>query len=254
MCDATVWAPLRPRLDAVLHQGGRVDGPDGNDAAFSVFDPGARTDIGAMAEALLARAPARFALAGHSMGGRIALEVVRRAPQRVQRLALLSTGCQPLAAGEPGERERAGRARLQALARRDGVAAMAREWVQGMVHPQRLGDADLVEAIVAMMARRSVATFEAQIRALLGRPDAEPVLRGLRMPTLMLCGQDDAWSPPERHRAMAACAPGARLVLVPQAGHMVTLEQPEAVAAAMVDWLLRSADAPDELGADPLRA
>ncbi len=162
-----------------------------------------------MAEKVLREAPPRFALAGHSMGGRVALEVLRRAPERVAALALLDTGVAPLAAGEAGEREAAGRHELLALAREQGMAAMAARWVQGMVWAPRLSDTALVQGVIDMFARRSADMFAAQIRALLARPDAGSLLAGIRCPTLVLCGEQDSWAPAARHREMAEKIPGA---------------------------------------------
>jgi pimeloyl-ACP methyl ester carboxylesterase len=87
-----------------------------------------------------------------------------------------------------------------------------------------------------MMARSSAEVFAAQIRALLARPDAGALLPAIRCPTLVLCGQDDSWAPAPRHREMAANIPGSRLVLVPDCGHMCTMERPEAVTRALLDW------------------
>ena len=127
--------------------------------------------IEAMAGHVLDMAPAgRFALAGHSMGGRVALKVLRRAPERVERLALLDTGFQNLAAGEAGEKERAGRHQLLALDRAEGMRAMGAQWARGMVHPSRIGT-PVFEAILQMIARNTPDMFEAQIRALLARRD-----------------------------------------------------------------------------------
>ena len=129
-----------------------------------------------MAEKVLREAPPRFALAGHSMGGRVALEVLRRAPERVAAIALLDTGVQPLAAGEAGEREAAGRHELLQIAREQGMAAMAARWVQGMVWKPRLDETALVDGVIDMFARSSAEMFAAQIRALLARPDAGGLL------------------------------------------------------------------------------
>jgi pimeloyl-ACP methyl ester carboxylesterase len=202
-----------------------------------VADHGLSDTLGAMAERILERAPPRFALAGHSMGGRVALEVVARAPHRVTRLALLDTGYEALAPAEAGERERAGRYRLLDIAKRDGMLVMARDWARGMVHPARLTDAPLMESIYAMIARATVAHFEAQIRALLARPDRTALLAGLRVPTLVLCGHDDSWAPLTRHQDMARRIPSSHLVDVPEAGHMSTMERPEAVTSALRAWL-----------------
>ena len=173
------------------------------------------------------------------MGGRIALEVLRRAPDRVAGIALLDTGIQPLAAGEAGQREVAGRQELVQLARDRGMAQMAARWVQGMIWGPRLHETALVAAVIEMFTRSSAETFAAQIRALIARPDASALLPGIRCPALVLCGEQDGWAPAERHREMAARIPDAQLVLVPECGHMSTLERPEAVTSALIDWYER---------------
>ena len=189
-----------------------------------------------MAEKVLREAPPRFAVAGHSMGGRVALEIFRRSPERVTAIALLDTGATPLATGEAGEREAAGRHELLAIAREHGMAAMARKWVQGMIWPARLNEAPLVASVVEMMARSTAGIFAAQIRALLARPDATGLLPQIRCPALLLAGEDDTWAPASRHGEMAARIPAARLVIVPQCGHMSTLERPDAVTSALLEW------------------
>jgi len=223
VCDATVWHAQVASLAGPWH--------------IQVAAHGAASSLGEMAEGVLAIAPARFALAGHSMGGRVALEIMARAPQRVARLALLDTGFEALPAGEAGERERAGRYRLRDIARRDGMLAMGREWARGMVHPRRLGDDAFMEVIHRMIARAPLALFEAQIQALLARPDRTGLLTQIQVPTLVLCGAEDSWSPLARHADMARRIPGSRLVVVPDCGHMSTLEQPAAVTAALRTWL-----------------
>jgi len=190
-----------------------------------------------MAEQVLAGAPASFLLAGHSMGGRVALEILRRAPQRVVKLVLLDTGCEPLASGEPGERETEQRQRLVALSHREGIRSMGREWLRGMLPESRWNDEMLVESILAMMERKTPQIHAAQIRALLARPDASAVLTGISCPTLLLCGREDRWSPVVRHEQMAARIPGAVLAVIEDAGHMTTMERPESVSAAMRDFL-----------------
>jgi len=223
MCDETVWRHQVAVLGA---------GRDIQVAEHALSDT-----LGGMAERILDTAAPRFALAGHSMGGRVALEVVARAPERVSRLALLDTGYEALAQGEAGDREKAGRYRLLGIAQRDGMLAMARDWALGMVHPGRLDDRELMDSIHTMIARAGVAQFEAQIRALLARPDRTDLLKVLRLPTLVLCGEDDGWSPIARHELMARLIDGSRLVGVPDCGHMSTMEKPEAITTAMLAWL-----------------
>jgi pimeloyl-ACP methyl ester carboxylesterase len=223
MCDDTVWSQQVAML--------------GTGCEVQIAEHGLSNSLDAMAQRILEKAPQRFALAGHSMGGRVALEVMARAPERVTRLALLDSGYEALALGEAGDREKAGRYRLLEMARRDGMLAMAQEWARGMVHPERLSDAQLMTAIHSMIAHAGVAKFEAQIHALLTRPDRTPLLTTLRLPTLLLCGREDSWSPLARHEDMARLIPGSRLVVVANSGHMSTMEQPEAVGAAMLAWL-----------------
>ena len=194
---------------------------------------GMARDLAAMVNA---RRPARVVLVGHSMGGRVALEIQRRAPQRLAGLALLDTGFRGRAAGEAGQRERENRHALLAKARQDGMRAMGGTWLQGMVHPERLDDETLVEAILAMIERKDPDTFAAQIDALLARPDATEQLAGIACPTLLLCGRQDAWSPLERHEEMAGLIPGSRLEVIEEAGHMSPMERPAAVARALDHW------------------
>jgi pimeloyl-ACP methyl ester carboxylesterase len=226
MCDASVWMPLLPALSP--------------QADCRIVDHGDADSLAGMARRLLEQAPARFALAGHSMGGRVAVEVMRLAPGRVTHLALLDTGYKARPAGPAGEDEARKRHALLEIARQQGVRAMAAQWVQGMLEPARLSDAALVEEIVAMFARKSADIFAAQIRALLGRPDASPVLREVRVPTLVACGRADSWSPLAQHEEIAALLPAHEPVhAIDDAGHMSTMEQPLATAQLMLHWLRR---------------
>jgi pimeloyl-ACP methyl ester carboxylesterase len=223
MCDAAVWAPQVQALSDIVD--------------CCVIDYGLRDSLADMAQQVLTSAPAeRFALAGHSMGGRVALEVVRMAPERVERLALMDTGTHPLAAGEAGDKERAGRMALLAMAQTQGMLAMGAQWLRGMVHPDVLGT-PLFESILDMLERSNPAQFAAQIKALLTRPDAAPVLPHISCPTLLLTGEQDLWSPPQQHAAMAEIIAGAQLRIIAHSGHMSTMEQPSAVARAMRQWL-----------------
>nr|WP_315463598.1 alpha/beta hydrolase [uncultured Rhodoferax sp.] len=229
MCDGAVWEPMRSGLPAGCNTW--------------VADYGLSNSLQAMAELVLAGAPeGSFALAGHSMGGRVALEVLRLAPQRVSHLALLDTGHLPRAAGEAGAEEARKRYALLEVARTQSVRAMAQAWVQGMVAPDRLHNAELIERIVAMFARKSADVFAAQIDALLHRPDASAVLRTVAVPTLLQCGAQDAWSPPAQHEAMRALVPHAVLDLIDHAGHMAPMEQPQAVAASLSRWLQQTGE------------
>jgi pimeloyl-ACP methyl ester carboxylesterase len=183
-----------------------------------------------MAQRLLESAPDRFALAGHSMGGRVALEVCRLAPERVSHLALLDTGHAPLAVGEAGQQEALKRHALLALARERGV------------HPDRLADTGLIEQILDMFERKSADDFERQIRALLGRPDGAPVLQSLAMPTLVLTGRQDSWANVAQHEAMHRLTgpkAAAALEVIEDSGHMVPMERPAELTQALLRWLAR---------------
>ena len=191
--------------------------------------------IVAMAEAVLGWAPPRFALAGHSMGGRVAFQVYRLAPERVTKIAVLNTG-----SDARNDTEEPGRRKLLAIARTQGMRAMAVEWLKGMLPPYRQQDTPLVEEIIQMFERKSPDLFEIQMLALLGRPNASPLLPHILCPALVLTGQDDTWSPPARHLQMAQSIRRSELVIVPKCGHMSTMERPDEVTAAMREWLVRT--------------
>ena len=223
MCDVTSWGAVPSGLP---------------DFDCRVVDHGQADSLVQMAEQLLAQAPARFALAGHSMGGRVALEVMRLAPERVTHLGLFDTGHLPKPAGAAGDEEVRKRMALLTMARTQGVRAMASEWIKGMVAPHRLGDAPLIDSILAMFERKSADIFERQLRALIERPDATAVLQAVQVPTLVLCGELDAWSPPAQHQAIADLIPARpAIVAIPDCGHMAMQEKPEAVVHAMRQWL-----------------
>jgi pimeloyl-ACP methyl ester carboxylesterase len=223
ICDQTVW---QAQIDGLADM-----------AECSVADYGSLDSLTAMAEAALRTAPDRFSVAGHSMGGRVALEIYRRAPERVARIALLNTGYLPLAAGAAGEEEKRKRGELVALAQSQGMRAMLRQWLPPMIDSRRINDAALVNSIVEMMSRKTPEIFAAQVRALLGRPDASGVLEQIRRPALLLTGREDGWSPPAQHQAMSAKIPGSRVVIVPDSGHMSMMEQPAEVTSALRAWL-----------------
>lgn len=221
-CDQEVWKHQTRRLSQI--------------ATVRVVDYGTSDSIEKMAEAVLRNAPPEFAVAGHSMGGRVAYEILRRVPERVTGLALLDTAYRPFAGGEHGERERAERLRLVDIARKQGMRTMARDWVQIMVHPARLSDHPLIDSIVEMFARKTAEIFAGQIKALLERPNAAPVLSTIRCPTLVLCGRQDAWSTLPTHREIASRITGSKLVIVENAGHLAPMERPDCVTKAIAAW------------------
>jgi pimeloyl-ACP methyl ester carboxylesterase len=219
-------------------------------AVTSVADYGSLDSLPAMAAGVLQDAPGDLVLVGHSMGGRVALEAYRQAPQRIRGLVLLDTGYQGRPNDDIGERERVERMELVELARRSGMRLMGQQWVRRMVHPDRLDDQSLMEPILRMIERKTPAIFEAQQRALLARPDAMQLLAHIACPTLVLCGREDAWSPPSRHEDMARRIPTSELVIVERCGHMSPMEQPQVVAAALTEWL-RSINCEDPSASRP---
>ncbi len=222
-CDAAVWDP---QVQVLCKHTNCV-----------VPAWGVRDTLTSMAQQVLDEAPTEsFSMAGHSMGGRVALEVMRLAPQRVERVALLSTGTHRLADGQAGEKEKAGRMALLKIAREEGMRAMAKQWARGMVHPDRL-DTPLFSAVLDMLERGSPQQFAAQINALLHRPDAGHLLAKIQCPTLVLTGREDSWSGPAQHEVMAAAISQSHLTIVEHCGHMCTMEEPKAVSDALVKWL-----------------
>jgi pimeloyl-ACP methyl ester carboxylesterase len=223
ICDQTAW---QHQIDALS-----------DIAVCTCPDYGSLDSLPAMAEAVLHSAPERFSIAGHSMGGRIALQIYRLAPNRVARIALLNTGSSPLPTGEAGKEEARKRGELVALAQSKGMRVMLQQWLPPMIAPARINDTVLVNSIIEMMSRKPPQIFAAQVRALLSRPDATPLLDQIRCPALLLTGREDGWSPHAQHGAMAAKIAGSTLVIVPDCGHMSMMEQPDQVSAALRAWL-----------------
>lgn len=188
--------------------------------------------LAAMAARVLAAAPERFALAGLSMGGYVALEILRRAPERVERLALLDTTARPDAPEQTQRRKDA-----VAIARAGGFDKIMPTMLPALVHPDHMA-LERVGGVAKDMARAvGPDAFARQQNAIMHRPDSRPGLPRIGCPTLVLVGADDAATPPDRAEEMADLIPGARLTVIEHCGHLSTLEQPEAVNAAMRQWL-----------------
>jgi pimeloyl-ACP methyl ester carboxylesterase len=168
------------------------------------------------------------------MGGRVALEIVRQAPHRVSAIALLNTGVHPCGDSEP-----VSRGRLVQIARQRGMEALAAEWLPPMMGapPERV--AQVMPRLVEMVKRATAESFAGQIKALLERPDARTVLPRIHVPTLLLSGSADTWSPPAQHLEMQKSIADARYATIDDAGHMAPIEQPAAVAQAIDQWLDR---------------
>lgn len=185
-----------------------------------------------LATAALARAPAgRFALVGLSMGGYLALEIMRRAPERVAALALLDTSARP---DTPEQTE----ARRREIARSaDDFEAVLAEFIPQLVHPSRLDDPAVIGPLRSMALRVGRDGYVRQQQAIIGRADSRPTLAQIRCPTLVLCGRDDQRTPLALHEEIAAGIPGARLVVLDDCGHMPPLERPQQLNDALRAWL-----------------
>lgn len=218
LCDQRMWQNVAAQLEKDA---------DVEIISFAGFD-----DLTDMARFVLSSVEGDFALAGHSMGGRVALEIYRLAPQRVTRLALLNTGVHP-----KSEKEIPGRMRLINAAKLHGMAILADEWLVPMMSPKGLENRSLMAALEQMVMGYSVEDFEKQIQALINRPDAEGQLANISVPTLLLSGTQDTWSPVTQHQVIQQKITGSELVVIDDAGHMAPVEQPENVAAALHSWL-----------------
>jgi pimeloyl-ACP methyl ester carboxylesterase len=186
----------------------------------------------AIAGRILAVAPPRFALAGLSMGGYIALAMTRQAPERVGRLALLDTSARP---DTPQQTERR-RAQI-ALAEGGRLGEVAETLYPLFVHADRRDDQALKHTVVTMAEETGAEAFVRQQKAIMTRPDSRPLLPAIKCPTLILVGDGDQLLPPPISQEMAAGIAGSRLVVVPDCGHLSTLERPEAVNRALVEWM-----------------
>ncbi|MEO6152810.1 MAG: alpha/beta fold hydrolase [Croceibacterium sp.] len=215
ICDARMFAPQLAAFPG----------------ARAIAGYGLADSLTQMARMVLAEAPDRFDLFGHSMGGRVALEVYRLAPGRVRRLALCSTGIHSLADAEPGKRRA-----LQAIGHDKGFPALVDAWLPPMVAPANRDGPDYAD-MREMCLAASQEQFDAQINALLIRPEVESLLPQIACPTLVMTGALDAWSPPAQHETIAAAIPDSQLVIVPGAGHMVLRETPGPVNDAIARWL-----------------
>lgn len=219
-CDAGLFEPLRPALDPhlVLH----------------VSDVHTRADtLQAMADALLAELPEGPQwLAGCSMGGMVAMHAALRAPGRVAGLALLGTSARADTPELVALRTQA--CELFAAGRVDEVL---RANVMFAFHPRRAADAELVERYLQLIGRAGAGQLIRQNRAVMARPDLRPHLGAIACPTLVAVGEADQLTTPEHAAEIAAGIVGSRLVSIAGAGHMLTMEQPEAVAQALLQWL-----------------
>lgn len=189
-------------------------------------------EIGAVARRILDQAPPRFALAGLSMGGYIAFAMVRLAPERILKLALLDTSARP----DTPEQSAARYAFIE-MAEAGRLSDVVETLGPRYLHPASRHDARLLGIVRAMGNDTGAEGFVRQEKAIISRPDSRPLLRDIRCPTLVLVGAQDEATPPALAEEIAAGITGAKLVVVPDCGHLSTIEQPKAVNAALAGWL-----------------
>jgi pimeloyl-ACP methyl ester carboxylesterase len=188
--------------------------------------------IATMTRRILADAPPRFALVGLSMGGYIAFEILRQAPERVAKLALLDTG----ARAETPERTEQ-RKPLISMAKSGRFSDILESQYPTLVHSSRHDDGTLKSTVGMMNAETGPEAYLRQQQAIIGRPDSRPGLAAIACPTLVLVGDSDEPTPPELAREMADAIPGAKLVVVADCGHLSTIERPIAVNKALAEWM-----------------
>lgn len=220
LCDHALWAPQVADLADI--------------AEMAVGDLTQADSMLGLAESVLGTAPARFALAGLSMGGYVAFEIMRLAPERVLRLALLDTSARPDTPAQTRLRRE-----LMAQASQGDFRGVTPRLLPRWVHPARVNDHELAATVMAMTQRVGREVFLRQQSAIMNRPDSRPGLSRIACPTLVLCGHEDQSTPPELHREIAADIADARLTIVPECGHLSTLERPEIVNRELRAWLTR---------------
>ena len=219
LCDARLWRDVVQQLR--------------DEIAPMVADLTLDDSVAAMASRTLAAAPPRFALASLSMGGYVALEIMRQAPERVSHLALLDTSARP----DSDERREARRKGIDNV-KLGKFIGVSRSLLPSLLAKRNL-NTPLSEEVQAMAERLGQEAYIRQQMAILGRIDSRPDLPRITVPTLIGVGTEDALTPPELAEEMAATIPHADIVRFAKSGHLPTMENPKAVADAFRNWLAR---------------
>lgn len=217
MNTASVWEPIAAELADV--------------ADTRIADLSWQTSIAEMAQSVLAQQQERFALAGFSMGGYVAQEILAQAPSRVSHLALLGTSMRP----ESPEQTTARKTLLDAI--QADFSALTHRLLKLNLHPAHDGDSVPAQAVRTMFETLGPDVCARQLRAIMSRRDTREALLAAQMPVAVICGREDRVVPPALSEEIAAQLPGASLTWIKQAGHMAPLEQPSAVASALREWL-----------------
>lgn len=220
MDDAELWSHQQKNLSSV--------------AASHVANISEHDTVAGMAKAVLEAAPPQFALAGFSLGGYVALEIMRQAPTRVLKLALLCTSAREDTSDRRTERQ----AQVAATRDRKALESFIRKDIRTTIRLERLTDEPLVSAIVGMAMRQGPDVFARQQVACMRRPDSRSYLSRILCPTLVLCGREDRVLPIELSQEIAAAVRISRYMPIEESGHYISLEQPQAVTALMYEWLV----------------
>jgi pimeloyl-ACP methyl ester carboxylesterase len=220
LCSARLYAPQI----AALWPYGQV----------TVADHRRDASMTAIAARILANAPPRFALAGLSMGGYIAFAMLRLAPERIAKLALLDTSARPDTLDQSTAREK-----FISMAQEGRLDEVVETLAPRFLHRNRAQDPALRELVRDMASDTGADAFVLQQKAIMSRPDARPLLASIRCPTVVLVGDGDQLTPPDLAREISAGIHEARLVVVPDCGHLSTVERPTAINAALAEWLGR---------------
>lgn len=200
----------------------------------SIIDHRHHKTVADLARHILKNAPPRFALAGLSMGGYTAMEILRQAPDRVDRIAFLDTSYK---ADRPEQSE--GRREAMERAKKVGIAEVHASLVKGWVAPERLNDSSFMVETLAMAVETGVEGFINQQQVIMSRPDSTETLRQISCPALVLVGELDTLTPVELHEEMADIIPGAVLEVIDGCGHLSAMESPEVVSESLRTWLSR---------------
>ena len=218
LCDAGVWQfqidALKSRYELAV-------------PVFRDFD-----NFDDMADHVLSMAPARFSLVAHSMGGRVAMELMRKVPARIDRFILMDMGVHPVSDGETERNQR-----LLELAAAGGLEAVADSWIPYMIHPDRMEDDELVAQIRAMVLRNTPSDLQNQLLAAERRHDQSRYLAAITHKVQIICGDSDNWNPPALHQRMQSQLAQAELHIIADCGHMAPMEKPYIVNALLLDWL-----------------
>lgn len=218
LCDGALWRYQIAHLEGT--------------AACHVADTARQDSIAAIARDVLANAPPQFALAGLSMGGYVAFEIMRQAPERVLKLCLLDTSARP-----DTDEQREKRRLLLVMAERGQFKGVTPRLLPMLIHPGRLDDIELTDAITAMAERMGRSAFRNQQTAIMNRIDSHPVLKTIRCPVQVIGGRQDALTPPDIVREIADGIDGARYEAIEECGHLPPLEKPEETSVIMKRWL-----------------